>query len=268
MFEYKNIFRGIAMGITDLVPGISGSTILMVLGVYERFIASLNGLTTKEWKKSLGFLIPLGIGVGSALLIFSKVIEWLLEHHQPVTMFLFLGLIIGIVPILIKEVDVKNSFKPIHYVLLVIAFILISLTSLIPNETGLMTNLSVGDYILLFVSGWLASAALILPGISGSLIFLLLGVYATVTSAIANIQISVILVVGSGIAIGLILTSKLVRYLFANYTIYTYAVMIGLVAGSIIVVYSNVEPGGSLIGCGITFIAGLLVAYLLGSIKK
>lgn len=268
MIEYKNIFRGIAMGITDLVPGISGSTILMVLGVYERFIASLNGLTTKEWKKSLGFLIPLGIGVGSALVIFSKVIKWLLLNHQPVTMFLFLGLIIGIVPLLTRDADVRNKFKPIHYVFMLIAFILISLTSLIPSESGLMTNLSVGDYVLLFFSGWLASAALILPGISGSLIFLLLGVYTTVTNAIASFQIPIILVVGSGIAVGMLLTSKLVRYLFANFTIYTYAVMIGLVAGSIIVVYSEIEPGGSLIGCGITFIAGLVIAYLLGSIRK
>ncbi|WYP27634.1 DUF368 domain-containing protein [Alkalihalobacillus sp. FSL W8-0930] len=268
MFEFKNIFRGLAMGITDLVPGVSGSTVLMVLGVYERFIASLHGLTTKDWKQSLRFLIPLGVGVGSALLIFSRVISWLLENHQPLTMFLFLGLIVGIVPILVKEVDIKRTFKLNHYIFLITAFILIALTSLLPHEDTLMTDLSIWNYFFLFVAGWLASAALILPGISGSLIFLLLGVYTTVTNAISTLQIPVILAVGAGIAIGLLLTSKLVRYLFKAYMTHTYAVMIGLVAGSIIVLFSQIEPGGSLLGCGITFIAGLLVAYLLGSTQK
>ncbi|MEN0642789.1 DUF368 domain-containing protein [Alkalicoccobacillus gibsonii] len=268
MFEFKNIFRGLAMGITDLVPGVSGSTVLMVLGVYERFIASLNGLTTKEWKESLRFLIPLGIGVGSALLIFSRVIDWLLEHYQPVTLFMFLGLVIGIVPILVKEVAIKRTFNPVHYGLLFVSFILIALTSLIPQETGLMTDLTFVNYLFLFLSGWLASAALILPGISGSLIFLLLGVYATVINAISTLQLPVIIAVGLGIVVGLLLTSKLVRYLFKEYTSHTYAVMIGLVTGSIVVIYSHIEPGGSVLGCAITFIAGLVIAYLLGSTKK
>lgn len=256
------------MGITDLVPGVSGSTVLMVLGVYERFITSIHGLTTKDWKQSLGFLIPLGIGVGSALLIFSRVITWLLENHQPVTLFLFLGLIVGIVPLLVREIDIKRTFKPVHYTFLIVAFVLIALTAFIPQESGLMTDLTFNGYLLLFVSGWLASAALILPGISGSLVFLLLGVYATVTNAISTLQIPIILAVGAGIAIGILTTSKLVRYLFKTYTAHTYAVMIGLVAGSIIVLYSEVESGGSLLGCGLTFVAGLVIAYLLGTTKK
>ncbi|TSB45285.1 DUF368 domain-containing protein [Alkalicoccobacillus porphyridii] len=267
--EYKNLLRGIAMGVTDVVPGISGSTILMVLGVYERFIASLSGLTNpREWKKSLGFLVPLGLGVVTAMIVFARVIRWFLDHHQPVTLFFFIGLIVGILPILAGEINIRRSFKPIHYVLLVIAFICIAFTALIPSEVDLMTNLSMGDYILLFVSGWLASAALILPGISGALVFLLLGVYTTVIHAISEFQLLIIFVVGAGIAVGMLLTSKLVRYLFANYTTYTYAVMIGLVAGSIVVIYSNVLPGGSVLGCTLTFLAGLVIAYLLGKVKK
>lgn len=269
MIEFRNFFRGIAMGITDLIPGISGSTILMVLGVYERFIASLSGLTSpRNWGKSFSFLIPLGIGIGFALLVFSRVITWLLDYHQPVTLFFFIGLIVGLIPILAKEINIKRTFKPTHYILSVIAFICISLTALIPSESGLMTDLSLGDYILLFVSGWLASAALILPGISGSLIFLLMGVYYTVTHAVSNLELHILLVVGAGVAIGLLLTSKLVRYLFAHYTIYTYSVMIGLIAGSIVVIYSEVLPGGSILGCALTFLAGTVIAYLLGKVKK
>ncbi len=79
------------MGVTELIPGISGSTIAMILGIYEQFVGSINGLTTKNWKKSLAFLIPLGIGMGSAILLFSKVIKWLQEYHPQPLYFFFLA---------------------------------------------------------------------------------------------------------------------------------------------------------------------------------
>src|SRR5690625_3791444 len=94
--EWKNIYRGMIMGISDVVPGVSGGTIAVILGIYDRLIAAINGVFTKEWRKHLAFLIPLAIGVGLAIFLFSHLMNWLLENYERPTFYFFLGLIIGI----------------------------------------------------------------------------------------------------------------------------------------------------------------------------
>src|SRR5699024_11407522 len=80
--EWKNIYRGMAMGVSDIVPGVSGGTIAVILGIYDQFIASINGLFSKDWKRHLAFLIPLALGMGIAIVLFSQVMKWLLNHHE------------------------------------------------------------------------------------------------------------------------------------------------------------------------------------------
>src|SRR5699024_12193684 len=94
--EWKNIYRGMAMGVSDIVPGVSGGTIAVILGIYDQFIASINGLFSKDWKRHLAFLIPLALGMGTAIVLFSHVMKWLLNHHDKVTFYFFIGLIVGI----------------------------------------------------------------------------------------------------------------------------------------------------------------------------
>ncbi len=108
MIEWRNILKGMTMGISDLIPGVSGGTIALVLGIYQRLIAAINGLFTKEWKKHLVFLMPLVLGIIVALLSISHLIEWLLVAYPQPTFFLFLGLIIGIIPTLLKDIDYRQ----------------------------------------------------------------------------------------------------------------------------------------------------------------
>src|SRR5699024_9823776 len=175
--NWKNIYRGFIMGTSDLIPGVSGGTIAVILGIYDELIASINKLFSKDWAKQLPFLIPLGIGMGAALKVLSGGMDWLLSHYPEPTYFLFLGLIIGLIPCLFKEADAAISFQTKQYVLLVIGIVLIAL--LLPfkdaNEGAAIAELTTSTYMLLFVGGFLASAAMILPGISGSMVFLILG---------------------------------------------------------------------------------------------
>ncbi len=127
-----------------------------------------------------------------------------------------------------------------------------------------MGHLGWTEYLLLFFAGWMASSAMILPGVSGSFIFLLLGVYPTVINALSTFNLSIIVAVGSGIAIGLVLTSRLITYLLAQYKTGMYAVMIGFIIGSIVVVYPGIESNFTLFLIStLAFITGWISAYLL-----
>ncbi|ARK31316.1 DUF368 domain-containing protein [Halalkalibacter krulwichiae] len=270
MFQWRNIFKGLTMGISDLIPGVSGGTIALVLGIYQSLIEAINGLFTNRWKQHVVFLIPLGIGIVLALLTISHLVEWLLVQYPQPTFFFFLGLIIGIIPTLLKDINYKQSFTPIHYVLLVLGAGLVAATIMVKdNEMAtIMSNLGLSDYVLLFVAGWIASSAMILPGISGSFVFLLLGVYPTVINALSTLNIPVIITVGAGISIGLVLTSRFITFLLSRFKTGTYAVMIGFIIGSIVVIYPGVLSDRFLFIISVlAFIAGGLSAYILSYIE-
>ncbi|RXJ02099.1 DUF368 domain-containing protein [Anaerobacillus alkaliphilus] len=263
----RNIIRGVVMGITDLIPGISGGTIAMVLGFYHELVEAINGLFSKNWRKHVLFLAPLLLGIGIALLAFSRIIEWLIANHSLPLFFFFNGLILGIIPFLLREANFKKTFRLTHYSLMVLAALLVVATGFLREEDMevIWTNLSFVQYIYLFFAGWLASSAMILPGISGSLIFLLLGVYPTVINSISNLNISVLAIIGIGIVIGLVLTSRLIQFLFLRFSTSTFAAMIGLVLGSLIIIFPGIPqtiPYGIL--CVVLFFIGAFLAYMLG----
>src|SRR5690625_458954 len=131
--EWKNIYRGMVMGISDVVSGVSGGTIAVILGFYDQLIAAINGIFTREWRRHIGFLIPLGVGMVLAIFSFSRLMNWLLTSHEQSTYYFFLGLIVGILPYLFRESEARTTFKWQHILLLVIGIILISLLPLNPE---------------------------------------------------------------------------------------------------------------------------------------
>lgn len=267
--EWKNILRGFAMGVADLIPGVSGGTIAVVLGIYDRLIAAISGFFSKEWKKHALFLIPLGIGMVVTILSLSRVIDFLLENYYAPTQFFFLGLIIGVVPMLFRELHTRAGFKSSYWVAILIGTILVASMAFIrPSEAGLITNLSAGTTALLFFSGWLASMAMLLPGISGSFILLLIGVYPTAIRALSDLNIPLILIIGAGVGVGFIVSSKIIRYLLANKPGITFAVIIGLVLGSLAVVFPGLpENGTQWILSFVTFAAGWIIVHLLNRVS-
>lgn len=268
--EWKNIYRGFVMGVSDVVPGVSGGTIAVLLGIYDRLIAAINGVFSREWKRHLLFLIPLGIGVATAIFSFSRVMDWLLEHHHRLTFYFFIGLIIGVLPFLFHASGARQAFRIRHILLLIVGALSISFLPVDLNENPVITDRSFSIYIILFFSGFLASAAMILPGISGSFVLVLIGMYQTIIRAVSDFEISVILIVGTGIAIGLVTMSKIIHYFFKRYRTAAFALIIGLVIGSIFVIFRQagwVESPSELILGLIIFISGLLIAYILGKVE-
>ena len=267
--EWKNIYRGMMMGASDVVPGVSGGTIAVVLGIYDQLIEAVNGFFSKEWKKHLGFLIPLGIGVLAAIFLLAGVIEYLFEHYPGPTQFTFLGLIIGVLPYLLHKSEAKYKFKVNHFFLLFIGIAIVaSMLFFRSDTTAPITDITLATYGFLFLAGFIASAAMILPGISGSFLLLIIGVYGTVINAISEFKIDIIAVVGLGIAMGILVMSKVIHYFLEHYTTATFAVIIGLVTGSIFVIFPGwpTTTGGVIISI-VTFALGLFVAFLLGRVE-
>lgn len=267
--EWKNLYRGLLIGGTDLIPGISGGTIAVLLGIYDQLIGAINGLFTKNWKRHLLFLVPLGIGMVTAIFLLASVIEWLFANYPVPLKFFFLGLILGVLPFLFRKAEAKRNFKGKHYLLLGLGIIVVaSLNIFNPQEGEVITNVTISTYVFLFFSGFIASSAMIAPGISGSFMLLLLGVYSTIISAISNLQLDIILVTGFGILLGFLTMSRIVEYFLIRFYTATYAVIIGLVFGSVFVIFPGFPTDALVIGLSIgAFLIGLIAAYLLGKIE-
>lgn len=266
MIEWKNLLRGILIGATDLIPGVSGGTVAVILGIYDRLIASISRFFSREWKRQLGFLVPLGIGMVTAIFSLSHVIKWLLNAYPQPTFFFFIGLILGIVPYLLRKVNYKENFRIKHYVILLVSGALLASTAFISErEPFVVETLTLANSINLFVTGWLASMAMLLPGISGSFVLVLLGKYETVLTAVAQLNIPIIVVVGAGIGIGFIVTSKFITYLLKALPITTYAIIVGMLLGSIVVIFPGVTNNVVLLIVSIiTLVIGFFLAHTLG----
>ncbi|MFS1514509.1 DUF368 domain-containing protein [Chengkuizengella sp. SCS-71B] len=255
------------MGISDLIPGVSAGTIAVVLGIYDNLLNAINKLFSKNWKRHFMFILPIGIGMVSAILLLSKIMETLLEQFPQPTYFFFLGLIIGILPFLFIQANAKSNFTGKHYIILIIAGLSIASMAIFKEEstTAVWEIIGPTELVLLFLSGWVASTAMMLPGVSGSFILLLIGVYPTVIHAVSNLNLVVIGVVGFGILFGIMIMSKLLSYLLHTFPTIMYAIIIGMVSGSIIVIFPGVDDQ-----IWISFISlclGLGAAIALGKIE-
>ncbi len=263
--EWRNIYRGLLMGIADLIPGVSGGTIAFLLGIYERLLAAISGFFSREWKKHIGFLLPLAIGIGTGLLLFSSLIHYLLEHHYEPMQFFFMGLIIGVLPFLLQQADVQRNFRFSHFIWMIIFAILLASLGFVKPITASapITSINAATGIGLFFSGWAASMAMLMPGISGSFILLILGVYTTAIHALSTLNLPIIAVIGSGVIVGFVVSSKGIRCILHRYPVMTYAMIIGLISGSIFVIFPGIPNGNTMVVCFITFLTGLALSFLL-----
>ena len=237
------LIKGALFGIANIIPGVSGGTIAVITGVYEKLLHSINNLF-KEFKKSILFLLVFGVGAAVAVIAGSKGVEWCITNALFPTSCLFIGLILGGIPVVYRPVRDKISFKNILIFLLCMAIVI---ALLFVPKNAIEGKPQILDYIKLGVCGILASAAMIIPGISGMMIFYLFGYYETLMTALSGLvklstfvdSILVLLPVGIGIIIGLFTTAKLLGFLFKKFKISTLFGILGFVVGSICAILFN-----------------------------
>ena len=182
----KNLLKGIVMGIANIIPGVSGGTMAVSMGIYDRMIHCLTHLF-KEFKESMKFLIPIFLGIGIALVGLSFIIEPAFAHFPLQTNCLFIGLIVGGLPAVWQKVKGKG-IKISYIVPFVLFFAVVVGMAAIGEKEGTAADLSfsVWSVIRLFAVGIIASATMVIPGVSGSMMMLLLGYYNPIVAAIKN----------------------------------------------------------------------------------
>ncbi|HII1597091.1 DUF368 domain-containing protein [Staphylococcus aureus] len=275
-FKWINILKGFAMGTSDLVPGVSGGTIALLLGIYNQFIASISSIFSRRFWPSFTFLIPIIIGMLLAMGSLSNLFNYLLSQHHIPTMFFFGGLIIGIVPYLLKISNYKTSFTTKHYMMVIAGIAILIVITLMNNgdkHAGETLTLSTGLIIKYFIAGMCASSAMLLPGISGSFMLLVFGVYGTVMLAISEVVklnftgLPILLAVGFGVLAGFIISSKIIQYFLTHHKLMTFALIIGFVVGSLFAVFPGLPTNIVMWFVSlVVFIIGFIVSLTLGRI--
>ncbi|GAK04003.1 membrane protein [Geomicrobium sp. JCM 19037] len=239
--NWRNTVKGMMMGVVETVPGVSSSTIAMLLGIYENVIHAIHTLTTNEYKRAIRFLLPIGVGILVGLGLTISVISYLLEHFPIPIGFLFIGLIVGMLPFIWRDglASVRQQVYSFPQVMLMIGCILflVMLNGVVGADARVMMELTFSDYVYLFIAGWFASTALVLPGMSGALILVILGVYETALLALTTFELPVVIAIGSGVVVGILIMGKVVRFILTRYRRTTYAAIFGLLSGSVFIVF-------------------------------
>ena len=283
-FDFIKLFlKGVFMGIADAMPGISGGTIALLVGIYEELIKSISELKislfselknngfNSFWKKLNGnFLLVLSLGIGISLISFVKISAFLLENYPLFIWSFFLGLIFATIYVIYKMI---NQWSIINFFFLIISIIISVLFSLY-NSSFLISETTEISLLYILISGIIASSAMILPGISGSLILVILGVYAYLIKSLDNLEFIVIFTFVLGAIIGLLGFSRILKYLFNNHRDVTYTIMLGLVIGSILTVWFEMESISTELSklnllLSVSFmILGFIIVFLLEKTKN
>ena len=244
------VIKGFVMGIANIIPGVSGGTLALTLGIYEDFIGAISHFFGKL-KENIKFLLPIFIGMGLSILTMSNVISTCFDKFPIPTTLFFMGLVIGGIPMLVSKVkDSKEKKQVSSYMIALITFSIVMIMAFADQifASGIgevsFQNMNILSYILLFVVGVIAAATMVIPGVSGSLVLMLLGYYLPIINVVKELThfkniFSNILIAGFfgiGILVGIVLISKLIEYLLEKYEKKTYFGVLGFIIASVIAI--------------------------------
>ncbi|MDD4370557.1 MAG: DUF368 domain-containing protein [Anaerostipes sp.] len=278
----KSIFRGVLIGVANIIPGVSGGTMAVSMGIYDKIIYAVTHIKS-DFKKSMEILIPILIGALLGLVGLSFVIKWLFSNYPMQTNLLFIGLIVGSLPIITKNLK-GTSIRIKEGIVFLIFFGVVVLMPILGSSGGSSVVLHMNPVMVIqmFFVGVIAAATMVIPGVSGSMVLLILGFYQPVLNTITEFTVSlskmditgimrgmyILIPMAIGILIGIIGIAKIIEFLFENYPTITYCGIIGLIVGSPIAILFEAKftdfSAITIITSVIALIVGCVVAYFLG----
>lgn len=259
--------KGFILGVANVIPGVSGGTLAVSLGLYERGLECVTTLF-KKFKENLTFIMPIALGIGVAILSTSKLVTYALTNFKAQTIFLFVGLIFGGISLIMKKVKGQKSF--FNICVLCIIFIFVLGLNFVKTDTFSIsfTNMKIIDYVLLALVGFIASSAMVIPGISGSFVLMVFGYYEMIMATISHLttfknigqDLIILTVFGIGVLLGILFMAKLITKLIEKNEVRTYFAIMGFVLSSIVVLL--IEIGN--FKFNFTNIATSILAFLWG----
>jgi putative membrane protein len=290
MYYLRLFLIGAVMGIANIIPGVSGGTMAVVFGIYEELMEALAKFIKDKQNRLyyILFLVVLFSGALFSILAFSKALGWAFDNYELMTVYFFMGLILGSIPVIIKTHDEMRINTP-RIIFLILGVGIVVVLDLSQHGSGTQsqifdyTRYNMWDYIYLVFCGMIAASAMIVPGLSGSFILLMLGVYRTVLDSIsgitdllfsrgfspeARVRVYIIVSLGIGIVIGILGFARFMSWALKHYPAVTMYLILGLLVGSIYQIFPGYEFDLNGFGAVVTFIIGVILALRFGAESK
>lgn len=262
---FFSCLKGIAIGSGAILPGISSGVFCVIFGIYEKLLDSVLNFF-KDVKTNFIFLFPICLGSIIGILFFSNTLNYCLNKFPIQTKSLFIGLILGCIPALIKEINNKSHFSFSNILFFMTSFfigiICIFLETKFKNSTFSIENVT---YIYLVFCGFLMSIGIIVPGVSSTIILMILGVYNIYLYSVSNIYLPVLIPIGIGIFVGSLICMKITKYFLNKYYSQTFYAIIGFTLGSVFVLFPDIN---SFIDILISILCLTLRFFYFGKFRK
>jgi len=267
MLFLSRVFIGMVLGIASITPGVSGGVIAAAIGIYEPAVNAISNLR-KDLKKNILFLMPLGIGAGIGVLLFSNIIKYLYAKWPNEILYLFFGLVAGSIPSVLRVANEKG-FKARHLIASVITLGIVLVFAFMEGNTGSGQGMRLGwDFASAMFYGIVLAVGTIIPGISTSFILIYFGAYHELLSAIASMDIVKLIPVGLGALIGVLPLIKFAEIMFKRFRAVSYYGVLGFLVGSMIAVFPGFSNGWMLLIDLLLFLAGIAVSLALLNLNK
>lgn len=290
---FLDVLRGMVIGLANVIPGVSGGTMMVSMGIYDKLIYSINNLF-KKFKECFKILLPYLVGMAIAIILGSVALKVAFEKYPLPTNTLFIGLILGSLPIILKQIK-GAKINAIHVLIFLVFAALVIVPKVIANNTLVGDNvnggsqaltLDVGHIIIYFLLGVLASASMVIPGISGSMMLKIFGYYEPiVTQTLGGTfkdaipsgnwnlvlhNVGVLLPFAVGIVVGIFGVAKLIEFLLKKWKVPTYCGILGMVVASPVVILMDpaIYAGFNWVICVaavIALVVGVVISLKLGA---
>lgn len=279
-----NTLRGMVIGIANVIPGVSGGTLMVSMGIYDKLILVLTHFI-KRMKEAIALLVPIAIGMLLSIAIFAKIFSEILFPKFPLqTNLFFIGLIIGGIPVIYKKVK-GNTIRLPQIIAFVVLFATVVGFSLVGEGGGSSADItfSVGNVLKLFGVGIIAAATMVIPGVSGSMIMMILGYYNTIIDTVNNFinalksfdipamldTFVVLIPFGIGVVVGAVAVAKLIEFMLNKFPLVTYWAIIGLIVASPFAIIFMMEIGTvgvvEIVTGLVLLVAGFFISMKLGA---
>ena len=259
-------FKGIIVGLGGVAPGLSGSVLLIIFGLYQKTLEALGSLF-RDFRKKAAFLAPLVAGMFLGVLLFSKLIDFFLHNYEMPTRFCFLGLILGTLPMVWQEVR-KEGFSGKYYAVIALAAVLGTwFFTVNPNAFPQVTSPKLLQKLLLGVA---VAATAIIPGVDPAVFLSTLGFYEMYVSALANLEFSILIPMAGGLAVGAVAISFAMSLLFKRFYTASFSVIFGIFLSMI----PNMLTENCVLGWNaasavsvLVLVMGFLISWYLGDFR-